>query len=241
LWLGGDTSVSPHDFGFLKGWLGDQVYLLKGDGGRVQTVWLSLWERPGMARAFCGQAGCRLKKDFGDVAWRVKREGRLVVVVWNLSAAADGQLDVLAHDALQSRVEADIPSRAGSWLNDLPWPVRFPAYAGHSAGGEVLGGYVADVCGGPDFFRMSLVCGLGVRAETNPDRHYYGLLWGLLRHVGDARSDFTYWSLPVVASWHRRGSGDQERYRWSVLWGFLADGSDQRARVLFVPVWRKSQ
>ena len=63
----------------------------------------------------------------------------------------------------------------------------------------------------------------------------------MLRHVKDARSGFTYWQLPVLAAWHRRGEGEELRYRWSLLWGFLADGSEDRARVLFVPVWRKSQ
>lgn len=239
LWLGGEELVTPRAFGFLKGWLGDRAYFIKGDGGRVQTVWVSLWERPSMARAFASAAEQRMARAFADVAWRVRREGRLVAVVWDISAAADGQLDALAHYALRTRVEAEIPARGASWANDLPWPVRFPGYEGYSGGCEILGGYVADVCGGEAFFRVTLAGGLGLRAESNPDRHYYGLAWGLLRHVGDARSDFTYWSVPLLAAWHRRGSGEQERYRWSVLWGFLADGDERRARVLLVPVWRK--
>jgi len=82
-----------------------------------------------------------------------------------------------------------------------------------------------------------LAGGLLLRAEDNPDRHYYGTLCGLIRHVSDVRSDFTYWKLPVLASWHRRGEGKDERYCWNLVWGLLADGNEHRARVLFVPVW----
>ena len=103
----------------------------------------------------------------------------------------------------------------------------------------MLGGYAADIQDGNGFFRLNLASGLVLRAETNPDRHYMGTLFGLLRHVEDRRSDFTYWRLPLVASWYRRGSGDALQYRWSVLWGLLAYGGDEQARVLFVPVWRK--
>jgi hypothetical protein len=31
---------------------------------------------------------------------------------------------------------------------------------------------------------------------------------------------------------------EREKYRWTVAWGLLADGTETRARVLFVPVWR---
>jgi len=239
LWLGGDELAAASRFGFLKGWMGDRVYLIKGQGAAVQTVWLSAWERPGMARAFRRRVERRLKERFGDVAWTVRREGRLVAAVWDSAGATNrAACDAQAECALMTRVETKTPSLLASWSQDLPWPVRFPDFEGHSSGCEVLGGYVADVQGGPAFFRLSLAGGLLLKAEANPDRHYYGMLWGALRHVGDSHSDFTYWKLPVLASWHRRGHGDEERYRWSLLWGLLADGSERRARVLFVPVWR---
>jgi hypothetical protein len=65
-----------------------------------------------------------------------------------------------------------------------------------------------------------------------------GAAWGLLSHTSDACADYTYWRLPLLASWHRRGSGETVRYRWRVLGGVLADGDERRARLLFVPVWR---
>ena len=88
---------------------------------------------------------------------------------------------------------------------------------------------------------MTLADGVLLRAESNPDRHYYGTLCGLLRHVGDKRSDFTYWQIPLLASWFRRGTGDDEQYRWSLLWGVAGSGSETKARVLLMPVWHASQ
>jgi len=84
-----------------------------------------------------------------------------------------------------------------------------------------------------------LASGLLIRAEDNPDRHYFGTLFGLARHVEDECSDFTYWRLPLLATWYRRGSGVECQYRWSVLWGLLANGSERESRVLFVPVWHQ--
>jgi hypothetical protein len=238
LWLNGDDLSAPSRYGFLKGWLGDRVYLLKGEGGAVQMVWLSFWERPGMARAFCRQAGKKLRDGLGEAPCVQRREGRLVALVWDADGASGrAACERLAELALRTRVQAD----GGEWASladDLPWPVRFPAYPGFSAGCDVLGGYAFEACGGEDFFRASLGCGL-VRAERNPDRHYYGALWGLARHVGDARSDFTCWKVPLLASWHRRGQGEEARYRWSLLWGLLADGTERRARLFFIPVWRE--
>ncbi len=240
LWLGGDKMSTAGQFGFLKGWMGDRVYVLKGESNAVQTVWLSAWERPGMARAMSRQVEGRLKSRFGDVPWAVRREGRLVAAVWTSAADTGGAAcEALTQCALRTRVEMEVPSTLASWSRDFPFPVRFPFYEGYSSGCEVLGGYVAEAGGGPSFFRLSLASGLLLRVETNQDRHFYGTLWGLLRHVEDKRSDFTYWQLPVLASWHRRGSGAEERYRWSLLWGLLADGSERGARVLLVPVWRK--
>jgi hypothetical protein len=77
--------------------------------------------------------------------------------------------------------------------------------------------------------------------EENPDRHHFSTCFGLMRHVKDVRSDFTYWSIPVLASYLRCGHEETERYEWSLLWGILADGTDERARILFVPVWRNSK
>ncbi|MDD3545457.1 MAG: hypothetical protein PHG96_08895 [Kiritimatiellae bacterium] len=246
LWLGGERARAPADYGFLKGWFGDRVYLLKDDaGGAARVVWLSYWERPGMARAFRRRVGKRLKNDFGEAQWRVSREGRLVAAVWDASGTKAGgdmpSCGETAETALRTKVRAATPARLWSWLNDLPWPLRFPHYPGHSGGFELLGGYACDLHSGDAFFRWSLLGGGAWRVESNADRHYGGLLWGLAKHVKDERSDFTYWKLPVLASWHRRGGGEGLRYRWSLLWGLLADGSERRARVLFVPVWRESQ
>ncbi len=246
LWLGGERVRAPSEYGFLKGWFGDRVYLLKDNaGGAARVVWLSYWERPGMARAFRRRVEKRLKKDAGDAEWSVLREGRLVAAVWDLSGAkpdADARTCAeMAECALLTEVRAATPGRLWSWLNDLPWPLRLPHYPGHSGGLELLGGYALDLHNGDAFFRWSLLGGGAWRIESNADRHYYGLLWGLAKHVKDERSDFTYWKLPVLAAWHRRGEGDDLRYRWSLLWGLLADGSESQARVLFVPVWRESQ
>ncbi len=246
LWLDGKKARGPSEYGFLKGWFGDRVYLLQDSGGAaVRAVWVSYWERPGMARAFSRRVEKRLEKDFGEAARCVRSEGRLVAAVWDLgdknADAGMASCAEMAETALLTDVRAAPPCRFWSWLNDQPWPLRFPHYPEHSAGFELLGGYAADLHSGEAFFRWSLLGGAALRMESNPDRHYYGMLCGMLRHVKDARSGFTYWQLPVLAAWHRRGEGEELRYRWSLLWGFLADGSEDRARVLFVPVWRKSQ
>jgi len=235
LWLGGEKVVSARQFGFLKGWMGDRVDLFEGTDGVTRTVWLSYWERPGMARAFRRQAERRL----GGVAFKgvpscVRREGRLVAAVWATGTNADVSVcERLASCALRTRVTAETPSLPASWWFDAPWPVEVSAN-----GAGLLGGYGAEFRAGPGYFRFDLASGVLLRAETNPDRHYYGTLGGLLRHVEDARSDFTFWKVPLVASWHRQGEGDARRFRWTMLGGFLADGDRQRARVLFVPVWR---
>jgi len=240
LWLGSDEMAVPAHFGFLKGWMGDRVYFLKGESNAVQTVWLSMWERPGMARAFSRRVERRLRESFGDVQSQVRRRECLVAAVWTSAADKDGAAcAALSECALQTRVDVETPSALASWFCDLPWPVRFQAFDGVPSGCEMLGGYAADVREGAGAFKLSLASGLLVRVETNPDRSYFGTLAGLMRHVRDNRSDFTYWKLPVLASWHRRGTGDDERYRWSLLWGVLADGNERRARVLLVPVWRK--
>ena len=239
LWLGGDKLVTAHQFGFLEGWLGDRIYLLKGADGNVTTVWLTYLERPGQARAFVRSMERRLGDGFGDVPWRVVRDGRLVVAVWtSVPGCTPSACGELATSALQTRVVADRPSLLGSWCADFPWPVRFPSHDGYSAGCEVLGGYAADIQDGDGYFRFNLASGLLLRAEDNPDRHYVGTLCGFVRHMGDERSDFTCWRLPLLASWYRRGSGEARQYRWSVLWGLLAYGGEDEARFLFVPVWR---
>jgi hypothetical protein len=241
LWLKEKELGSVRHLSFLEGWMGDRVFLVRAEGSKaVQTVWMSYWERPGFARAFQKRIEQRLGEGFKGVPVRVRREGRMVVAVWSLDpacpqAACDGR----AERALKTRVDVATPSYLGSCWSDLPLPLRFPSYAGHYAGFELLGGCVADIRGGEQFTRVNLASGLLLNVENTPDRHHVSTCWGLLRHVGDAQSDFTFWKVPVVASWYRRGSGDAERYRWSLLWGLLADGSETRARVLFVPVWHK--
>ena len=240
LWFGGDKLALPRQYGFLKGWLGDRIYLLKRGDGSVATVWLSYLERPGQAAQLERAIGQRLRKDFADVPWRVVRDGRLVAAVWGSvsGALSADECGALASAALQTRVTSDRPSLLASWCEDFPWPVRFPSYRNdYSVGCRVLGGYVADVQDGDGFFRFNLASGLLLRAEDNPDRHYFGTLFGLARHVEDERSDFTYWRLPLLATWFRRGSGAERQCRWSVLWGLLASGSETESRVLFVPVW----
>ncbi len=243
LWLKEEDLGGVRGLPFLEGWMGDRIYLVKGAGtNAVQTVWLSYWERPGQARSFQKRVAQRLREGSGGAPVAVRREGRLVAAVWSSdpacpAAACDGR----AERALKSRADAVTPSVLSSCWADLPLPLRFPVYAGHSAGCEILGGCVADVRGGPDFFRVNLASGLLLNVENTPDRHHVSTCWGLLRHVADAQSDFTYWQVPAVATWHRRGSGGAERYRWSLLGGLLADVSDRRARVLLIPVWHKKQ
>ncbi len=243
LWLDEKGFGSARQLPFLKGWMGDRIYLVRtGETGAVQTVWLSYWERTGLARAFQKHVGERLHDGFKGLPVSVRREGRLVAAVWSTdSACPQAACDGRAVNALKSRVEVAAPSYLDSCWADLPLPLRFPAYEGHSAGCEILGGCVADVKGGAHFFRFNLASGLLLNVENTPDRHHVSTCWGLLRHVGDARSDFTYWQVPVVAKWFRRGSGDAERYQWSLLWGLLADGTEKRARVLFIPVWHNSR
>ena len=240
LWFGGEQSATARQFGFLKGWLGDCIYLIKGEHGEVTTVWLTYLERPAQASAFVSQVERRLRDGFGQQPWRVTRKGRLVAAVWTSAASVTPEaLGDLEACALQTRVVADTPSLIGSWSYDIPWPIRFPVYDGYSAGFELVGGYAADFEEGHGFFRFNLASGLLLRAESNPDRHYVGTLFGLLQHVEDRRSNFTYWRLPLVASWYRQGSCDARQYKWSALWGLLAYGCDDQARVLFIPVWRR--
>jgi hypothetical protein len=238
LWLGGDKMVNARRYPFLEGWLGDSVYLLKEEGGAVTTVWLTCLERPSQARALKRQIERRLRKGFEKTPWQVVRDGRLVAAVWTSSpSAAAGACEALAACALRTRVVADAPSAGRSWCADFPWPARIHAFDGYSSGYDVLGGYAADLRDGAGFFRFNLACGLVLRAEANADRHYVGTLGGLVRHVEDDRSDFTYWQVPLMASWFRRGSGDARQYQWNVLWGLLASGRENEVRVLRIPVW----
>jgi hypothetical protein len=219
--------------------MGDRIYLVKGSGtNAVQTVWLSYWERPGLARAVQKRVEERLREGFKGTPTCVGREGRMVAAVWSSdTAASQAGCNGRVTRALKTRVDVVTPSYLGSCWADLPLPLRFPSFKGHSSGCEVLGGCVADVKGGPHFFRVNLASGLLLNVENTPDRHHVSTCWGLLRHVEDKTSDFTYWQVPLAATWFRRGSGDAERYQWSLLWGLLADGSETRARVLFIPVW----
>ncbi|MEI7900973.1 MAG: hypothetical protein WCK89_12040 [bacterium] len=241
LWLKEKELGSVRHLPFLKGWMGDRVYLVKDSGTHVvQTVWLSYWERPGLARVFQKCVEERLRDRPPGVPACVRRDGRLVAAVWSSDAdCPQVACDKRAGSALQTRVDVITPSYLSSCWTDLPLPLRFPTYEGHSAGCEVLGGCLADIQGGQQFFRFNLASGLLLNFENTPDRHHVSTCWGLLRHVGDARSDFTYWQVPLVATWHRRGRGEAERYQWSLLGGLLSDGSEKRARVLFVPVWHK--
>lgn len=242
LWLGGKRLVRPDQYeSFLKGWKGDQIYFLKdADGGVDASVWVSCWERTGQARAFCKNVEKRLASDFQDAVWRVKRDGRMVAVVW-CNRGGDEACGRLAEVALASRVDGS--SKGGgfvSWLNDWPWPIRFKTFDGYSSGIEVLGGHVLNACTGEGFMRFNVADGLILRAESNPDRHYWGTLGGLVRYTGDERSDYTFWKLPLVASWFRRGNGSDERYEWRVLWGLAGYGNGQKVKLLLVPVWHAS-
>jgi len=235
LWLNGDRLAAPSRHSFLKGWMGDSVYFLKGERQEVQTVWLSLWERPAMARAFCRAARRRLKEDFEGTPCAVQRDGARVMIVWG--CADEAACERLMACARRSRVDVQNPGWLASAMRDLPLPLRLPRYPAFSSGVELLGGWGAEAHVGEDFFRGTLACGL-LRTEWNPDRHVVGAAWGLVSHASDVRADYTSWKLPLLASWHRRGSGEARRYRWRVLWGVLADGDERRVRLLFVPVWR---
>ena len=102
-----------------------------------------------------------MKNDFGAAQWRVSREGRLVAAVWDASGTKAGgdmpSCGETAETALRTKVRAATPARLWSWLNDLPWPLRFPHYPGHSGGFELLGGYACDLHSGDAFFRWSLL------------------------------------------------------------------------------------
>lgn len=242
MWLGGNKLVRPRqDYGFLKGWAGDQIYFLKSAESEVAcTVWISCWEREGYGRSFCRQVERKLSASFSDVSWRVGRSGPLVAVVWSDKQSRE-ECERLVKLALATEVDAGVPSPGFvSWCEDLPWPVRFRSFEDYSCGLEVLGGHVVDITGGDRFSRFNLADGLVLRAETNPDRRYWGILGGLVRYVRDERSDFTYWTLPVLASWFRRCSGDGEQFKWSVLWGFAGYGNERKAKVLSIPVWRSA-
>ncbi|HPK37741.1 MAG TPA: hypothetical protein PLH01_05625 [Kiritimatiellia bacterium] len=237
LWLGGERLASVRDFGFLQGWLGDRVFLAEAPDGTTCTIWLSYWERPGHARAFRKQVLRRLESDaFTGVLHAVRREGRLVAAVWMSGPGAEEAVcGEKASRALASRVEAETPSWFASWWEDLPSPVS----VGPSGCG-VLGGWAAELLGGTGFFHVRLACGGLLRVEHTPDRHYWGTAFGLLRHVGDRRSDFTFWQIPLVASWHAQGQGERRRFRWSVGAGLVATGEPDRIRVLRIPVWRSA-
>ena len=154
---------------------------------------------------------------------------------------AERQNDLVHAGFSQLRHEGPGDAQRPGWLasvtRDLPLPLRLPRYPAFSSGVELLGGWGAEAHVGEDFFRGTLACGL-LRTEWNPDRHVVGAAWGLVSHASDVRADYTSWKLPLLASWHRRGSGEARRYRWRVLWGVLADGDERRIRLLFVPVWR---
>ena len=239
LLLGGEKIATAYDYGFLKGWMGDRLYVMKGKDGKQKRVWLSYWERPGFARSFRWRIEDYLSDRFKDGSWSVQRDGRMVAAVWADTAAEQTACEEMAARALKTPVNVDCPSWLASWGNDLPWPVRFPVYEGLSTGCNVLGGWAMDVDVGPAFYRFNLLSTWLLNIEENPDRHHFSTCFGLMRHVKDVRSDFTYWRIPVVASWLRCGHEKDERYEWSLLWGILADGTEKRARVLFVPVWRR--
>ncbi len=240
LWLGGDKFVQPQRYrSFLKGWMGDQIYLVQAaDGSVSETVWLSYWERPGMARAFCRQVRRRLSESFNDTSWSVARDGRLVAIVWTGSKESE-VCEARVKSALGTCVDVAERASVASWCADLPWPVRFPVYEDYSAGFELVGGHVLDIAGGEFFSRFTVGGGLLLRSESNPDRCYRGLLGGLVRYVRDERSDFAYLQVPVLAAWFRRGQGDSRQYQWSLLWGLAGYGNEREARVLSLPVWRK--
>lgn len=239
LLLGGDKIAAAYDYGFLKGWMGDRIYVMKDAAGKQKRLWLSHWERSGFARSFRWRMEDCLRERFKDGSVSVQRDGRMVVAVWADDATEQNACEALAARALKTPVEVDDPSWLASWGNDLPWPVRFPVYDNHSAGVNVLGGWAMDADVGPAFYRFTLLNTWLLNVEENPDRHHFSTCFGLLRHVKDLRSDFTYWRIPLLASYLRCGQEKDERYEWSLLWGILADGTEKRARVLFIPVWRK--
>ncbi len=239
LLLGGEKIATAYQYGFLKGWMGDHVYVMKDAAGKQKRIWLSYWERPGFARSFRWRMEAYLGDRFKDGSWSVQRDGRMVAAVWADTAEEKTACKELAMRALKTPVTVDCPSWLASWGNDLPWPIRFPAYDGHSAGMDVLGGWAMDADVGPAFYRFSLLNTWLLNIEENPDRHHFSTCFGLMRHVKDVRSDFTYWHIPVLATWLRCGHDKDERYEWSLLWGVLADGTEKRTRILFIPVWRK--
>lgn len=239
LLLGGDTITAAYDYGFLKGWMGDQIYVMTDTAGKQRRLWLSYWERSGFAESFRWRLEEALCERFKDGGVSVQRDGRMVIAVWADDAEKQTACETLAARALKTPVDVDDPSWLLSWGNDLPWPVRFPVYEGHSVGCNVLGGWLMDADVGSTFYRFSLLNSLLLNIEENPDRHHFSTCFGLLRHVKDLRSDFTYWRIPLLASYFRCGREENERYEWSLLWGILADGNEKRARVLFIPVWRK--
>jgi len=241
LLLGGETLAAAADFGFLEGWMGDQIYYTTDSHGKQKRLWLSYWERPGFASSFRWRMEDYLKEQFKDGSWSVQREGRLVAAVWSEDAKGQKTCESVATRALKTPVTVDRPSWLASWGNDLPWPVRFPTYEGHSVGMDLVGGWLMEADAGSSFYRFSLLRTWLLNVEENPDRHHLSTCFGLMRHVKDMRSDFTYWRIPVLASYLRCGQEKDERYEWSLLWGILADGTQERARVLFIPVWRSEK
>jgi hypothetical protein len=241
LLLSGEKLAAADDYGFLKGWMGDRIFITTGADGKQKRLWLSYWERPGFASSFRWRMEDYLKERFKEGSWSVQREGRLVAAVWSEEASEKKMCENQAARALKTPVTVERPSWLVSWGNDLPWPVRFPVYEGHSVGMELVGGWLLEADTGSSFTRFSLLNTWLLNVEENPDRHHFSTCFGLMRHVKDVRSDFTYWSIPVLASYLRCGHEETERYEWSLLWGILADGTDERARILFVPVWRNSK
>jgi len=241
LLLSGEMLAAADDYGFLKGWMGDRIFITTGGDGKQKRLWLSYWERPGFASSFRWRMEDYLKERFKEGSWSVQREGRLVAAVWSEEASEKKICENQASRALKTPVTVENPSWLASWGNDLPWPVRFPVYEGHSVGMDLLGGWLMEADTGSAFYRFSLLNTWLLNVEENSDRHHFSTCFGLMRHVKDVRSDFTYWRIPVLASYLRCGHEKTERYEWSLLWGILADGTEERARILFVPVWRNSK
>jgi hypothetical protein len=240
LWLGGAAYARPrHDFGFLKGWLGDEIYFLRdADGSVRESTWLSCWERSGDARAAARAMKKRMSAGFGNSPWCVVRQGNRVAAVWARPASGVSACEGRATAALSCRVDGGAGRSAAAWLNEWPWPFRLKHFPGYSRSLEVLGGHGVKVVGGKGFRAVNMADGLVLRWEKNPDRMYAGALGGLIRFVSDERSEFVFWKVPLVASWFRRGSGDSEQYRWRVGWGLVAGGTENEASVLLIPVWR---
>ena len=182
---------------------------------------------------------------FDDAYWSVQQSGCRVAVVWSgkgESGLTELDCERLAKLALVGAQWGDESTFASELLlmgNDLPWPVRFLRYDDHSVGLEFFGGLGLGACKGDGFWRFSVADGLLVRAEKNPDRHYYGVGGGLFRHVSDACSQFTFWKIPLLASCFSKADGNGSgQFRWRLLWGLVGYGDETSAHILLIPVWR---